>query len=442
MIKRYLLPKLIDHLDNPEISLIIGPRQSGKTTLMRLLREHLASQEKRSVFLNYDLERDKPFFKTQEDLLTKIKLEIGESGYVFLDEIQGKENAGLFLKGLSDMALQYKFVVSGSGSLELKEKIFESLAGRKRVFPLYPLCFFEFLDFKTRYAYEKKLTQYLRVEKAAGEKFLAEYLSFGGYPKVVLAQTQEEKEAAISDIYESYLSRDIASLLRLKKSECLIQLVRMLSSQIGQLLNYHELSSTLGLSEKTVKRYLWYLEQTFIGERVSPFTRRLRKEIVKSPIFYFADSGLANYATSNFFLHDFSTLGFRFQNMMHAEIKHALAAGSSTLHYWRTKDGAEVDFVIDRGRSAVPIEVKLQSLSQAKPPGGLVRFIKKYRPDTAYVVNLSYKETVAFGKTQIHFIPYYQLAGAPELSYESKSKPKKDQQDFEARISPNRHKIT
>lgn len=412
MIKRYLLPRLIDHLTNPEISLIIGPRQSGKTTLMRLLIDHLTSQGKRSIFLNYDLEKDKPFFKTQEDLLTKIKLEIGEDGYVFLDEIQGKENAGLFLKGFSDMKLPYKFVVSGSGSLELKEKIFESLAGRKRVFPLYPLSFFEFLDFKTTYAYEQRLHEYLRVEKSAGEKFLAEYLSFGGYPKVVLSQTKEDKEAAISDIYESYLSRDIASLLRLKKSEGLIQLVRILSSQMGQLLNYHELSSTIGLSEKTVKRYLWYLEQTFIGERVTPFTRRLRKEIVKSPIFYFADSGLANYATGDFFLQDFSTLGFRFQNMMNFEIKNVLPGGSSTLHYWRTKDGAEVDFVIDTGKHVVPIEIKLQTLSHAKPPGGLMRFIKKYQPDTAYVINLHFKETVVFQKTAIHFIPYYTLPEA------------------------------
>lgn len=410
MIKRYLLPKLIDHLTNPEISLIIGPRQSGKTTLMRLLIDRLAAQEKRSVLLNYDLEKDRPFFKTQADLLEKIKLEVGENGYVFLDEIQGKENAGLFLKGLFDMKLPYKFVVSGSGSLELKEKIFESLAGRKRVFPLYPLHFFEFLDYKTAYAYENKLNEYLRVEKTAGEKLLTEYLSFGGYPKVVLAQTKEEKEAAISDIYESYLSRDIAALLRLKKSENLIQLVRILSSQMGQLVNYHELSSTIGISEKTVKRYLWYLEQTFIGERITPFTRRLRKEIVKSPIFYFVDTGLANYATGDFLLQNFSTLGFRFQNMMHVEIKNVLNGRSDTLHFWRTKDGAEVDFVIDTGKHIVPIEVKLQNLSQAKPPGGLLLFIKKYRPATAYVINLHFKATIMFEKTTVHFIPYYALS--------------------------------
>ncbi len=414
MIKRSLLPKLIGHLSNPEISLIIGPRQSGKTTLMRLLIDHLASDGKRSIFLNYDLEKDKPFFKTQADLLTKIRLEIGEGGYVFLDEIQGKENAGLFLKGLSDMKLPYKFVVSGSGSLQLKEKIFESLAGRKRVFALYPLSFFEFLDYKTAYAYEQKLPRYLRVEKPAGEKFLAEYLSFGGYPKVILADTKDDKEAAITDIYESYLSRDIASLLRLKKSQELTQLVRMLSSQMGQLLNYHQLSSTLSLSEKTVKRYLWYLEQTFIGQRLTPFTRRLGKEIVKSPIFYFADVGLANYATGDFFLQDFPALGFRFQNMLYAEIKNILPGGS-TLHYWRTKDGAEADFVIDMGKRLIPVEVKLQSLSQTKPPSGLIRFIKKYQPDTACVINLRLQETVVFEKTVIHFIPYYALSSVLNL---------------------------
>ena len=95
-------------------------------------------------------------------------------------------------------------MVSGSGSLELKEKIFESLAGRKRVFSLYPLSFFEFLDYKTAYTYEQRLHEYLRVEKAAGEKFLAEYLSFGGYPKVILAQTKEDIDLIKEYGYRSY----------------------------------------------------------------------------------------------------------------------------------------------------------------------------------------------------------------------------------------------
>ena len=300
MIKRTLLPKLITHLDNPEISLIVGPRQAGKTTLMRLLAEHLRSQGKKSLFLNCDLDNDRPYFESQNNLFTKVRLEIGNNGYVFLDEIQRKDNAGLFLKGLSDMNLPYKFIVSGSGSLELKEKVAESLAGRKRIFILNPLSFEEFVNYKTQYHYEKKLTEFLETEAENGQKLLKEYLSFGGYPKVVTAETAEEKSEAIKDLFESYLEKDIAGLLNLKRTENFSNLVRTLSSQMGKLVNYSELASTLGITERTVKHYIWYLTKTFVGDKISPFTRRLRKEIVKSPVFYFTDTGLANFATRDF----------------------------------------------------------------------------------------------------------------------------------------------
>ncbi len=403
------MPKLIAHLDNPEISLIVGPRQAGKTTLMRLLIEHLRSQGKKSLFLNYDLDSDRPYFKSQTDLLTKIRLEIGNNGYVFLDEIQRKENAGLFLKGLSDMNLSYKFIASGSGSLELKEKIAESLAGRKRIFTLNPLSFEEFLNFKTQYHYREKLADFLKTEVENGQKLLREYLSFGGYPKVVTTETVEEKSEAIKDIFESYLEKDIAGLLNLKRTENFSNLVRTLSSQVGKLINYSELASTLGITERTVKHYIWYLTKTFVGDKISPFTRRLRKEIVKSPVFYFTDTGLANFATRDFYLQDFSALGFHFQNLIYHELKTLLSSAAGDIHYWRTKDGAEVDFIIDNGRSPVPIEVKLQTLSEPKITGGLISFINKYNPPKASVVNLTYQGETTFNNTAISFIPYYSL---------------------------------
>ena len=135
MIERTLFSELKDHLSKREISFIIGPRQAGKTTLMLLLEDYLKKKEERTVFLNLDIESDKQFFTSQANLIKKIKLEIGEKeGFVFIDEIQRKENAGIFLKGIYDMNLPYKFIVSGSGSVELKERIHESLTGRKRIF--------------------------------------------------------------------------------------------------------------------------------------------------------------------------------------------------------------------------------------------------------------------------------------------------------------------
>jgi len=154
MISRKLFSELKSHLLKKEISFIIGPRQAGKTTLMLLLNDYLMKKGERTVFLNLDIEADKQFFTSQANLIKKIKLEIGEKrGFVFIDEIQRKEDAGIFLKGIYDMNLPYKFIVSGSGSVELKEKIHESLVGRKRIFELNTLSFAEFVNFKTGYKY-------------------------------------------------------------------------------------------------------------------------------------------------------------------------------------------------------------------------------------------------------------------------------------------------
>src|ERR1035441_2513674 len=189
MIKRTQFAKLQAHLSKKEITLIIGPRQIGKSTLMELLREGLEKKGEKTTFLSMDFDEHKPFFDSQAKLLQYIKLQIGEKqGYVFLDEIQRKENAGLFLKGLYDMHLPYKFIVSGSGSLELKENIHESLSGRKRVFEIAPVSFVEFVNFKTDYKYEDTLQEFFSLYSERTKLLLEEYMMFGGYPRVILAE--------------------------------------------------------------------------------------------------------------------------------------------------------------------------------------------------------------------------------------------------------------
>src|SRR3989344_4970420 len=265
MIKRDIYEPLKSHLEQKEISLIVGPRQAGKTTLMRLLKENLDKKNKKTLFLSLDMEADQFFFRSQGLLLQKIELEMGkEKGFVFIDEIQRKEDAGVFLKGIYDMDLPYKFVVSGSGSVELKEKVHESLVGRKRLFEIYPLSFEEFANYRLNYSYQDKLNDFLNLHKAEASKLLDEYLNFGGYPRVVLAQTIDEKRQIIADIYQSYLEKDIILLLNIVKAERFTHLVRILASQTGKLVNISELSNTLGIAAQTVKDYLWYLEKTFI----------------------------------------------------------------------------------------------------------------------------------------------------------------------------------
>ena len=193
-IKRFIFNELTSHLAKKEMSLIVGPRQAGKTTLMQHLQNYLQKKGERTVFLSLDFERDIPHFSTQTAFLSRIKLELGSrKGYVFIDEIQRKENAGIFLKGIYDMQTPYKFIISGSGSVELKEKVHESLTGRKRIFELNTVSLKEFIDFKTEYKYEDRLSKFFQINKAEGLSLFMEYLNFGGYPRVILEDTFEEK---------------------------------------------------------------------------------------------------------------------------------------------------------------------------------------------------------------------------------------------------------
>lgn len=411
LIKRSLFPEIINQLTSPEIAIIVGPRQVGKTTLLLQVKEYLDQKGEKTLFLNYDLDADRPFFGSQNDLINKIKLNFGEKrGFVFLDEIQRKENAGLFLKGLYDLRTPYKFIVTGSGSLELKEKIHESLAGRKRLFNLDPVSFWEFLNFRTDYQYEGREREFLQVEKMQSENILSEYLMFGGYPKVILASSLVEKQAAISDIFQSFLEKDIAILLRVEKTEDLSKLIHLVAFQQGQLINFSELSRSVGISQPTVKQFLWYLEKTFIFQRVFPFSRK-RKEIVKSPTIYFKDLGLSNFLKNQFGapLNQVNTAGLTFQNLIFQLLEMERIPNQSFLNYWRSKDKAEVDFILDRGDKPLPIEVKFAKLSKPEIPLGLVSFIKKYQPPLALLLNLNFEAQKTLGQTKVLFLPFYEL---------------------------------
>jgi hypothetical protein len=410
MIKRTLLAQLESHLGSKEISLIIGPRQAGKTTLMQMLRKSLEAQGLPTVYFNLDIEADMRHFRTQEALIQKVELEVGKTkAFVFIDEIQRKENAGLFLKGLYDMGLPHKFIVSGSGSVELKEKIHESLVGRKRVFELNTLSFEEFVNFKTQDRYGDRISTHLNSEPEKARHFLEEYLNFGSYPRVVLAENASEKQREISEIYQSYLEKDIVYLLQVKKSEALSKLVRILAAQLGRLVNISGLSSELGIAAPTIKEYLWYLEKTFIVRRVTPFFRNIRKEIRKSPLFYFYDLGLRNYAAGAFGRLNSNEDGFVFQNFVFNWIRELANSAAPEIHFWQTADGSEVDFVLDFARELVPVEVKYSFMKKPAVPRGLRSFILRYKPAKACVVNRVLKATVEIEKTRVAFIPFFEL---------------------------------
>ena len=407
-IKRNIKTEIVEHLQSKEITIITGARQIGKTTLLQEIIKDLKSDNQKVLFLNLDNDGHLPYFKTQETLLQKINLELGKNGFVFIDEIQRLENAGLFLKGLYDRNIKYKFVVTGSGSLELKEKIQESLFGRKRLFEMMPVNFFEFINFKTNYKYEKRLNLFFETEKEKTSLLLTEYLNFGGYPRIITENKISEKLRLINEIYKSYVEKDLVFLLKIQRPEIFQLLIKILATQIGNIINYSRLANDCGLALPTLKKYLWYAEKTFCINYVSPFFTNPLKEITKSPVYYFNDLGLRNYALGQMGNLNFnSLLGFVFQNFVFNLLKEQSRGQAQTIHFWRTTDKAEVDFVINKQTEQLPIEVKYGNITKQTISRSFRSFIEKYQPKEAILINRNYEAEITINQTIVKFIPFY-----------------------------------
>jgi predicted AAA+ superfamily ATPase len=406
MIKRAIKEDIVKSLDLKEISIITGARQIGKTTLLKEIIGELNKQQKKSLYFNLDIEEDRKYFNAQQDLLNKIRLEVGqEHAYIFIDEIQQKEDAGRFLKGIYDMDLPYKFIVTGSGSLELKEKISEALTGRKYLIEMNPVSFSEFTNYKTHYKYSNRLPEFFEIEKSTGLQLLNEYMTYGGYPAVITADTHTRKQEIMNEVFSSYISKDLSFLLGLRHPDKFIRLIKLLAVQSGNIINYSRLSQDTGIRTETLKTYLWYAEQTFIIRVVNPWFSNPKKELTKSPTIYFNDLGMLNFNRNNF-----NTVeGMIFQNFIHLQLQNQFTKRLSRINYWRTKDKAEVDFILNSGEEVIPVEVKHKALKKPEIERSFRSFIKTYKPKRGIIYNLDYSGHIQISETEVRFKRFWEV---------------------------------
>ncbi|PIV07555.1 ATPase, partial [Candidatus Shapirobacteria bacterium CG03_land_8_20_14_0_80_35_14] len=331
------------------------------------------------------------------------------AGTVFIDEVQRKENAGVFLKGIYDMDLGYKFVVTGSGSFELNEKIVESMAGRKRLFELNSLSFKEFVDYKTDYKYVENYDLLQKFEEDKLSLMLQEYLIFGGYPRVILSSDEAEKRLLATEIFNSYLDKDIRGWLGVDKIQEFTEMCRVLAAESGQLLDMTKLGKQTALSYKTIKNYLWYLEKTYIIRTVRPFGKNKVNELVRSPMVYFNDLGMRNFLLGQLYQRNFKInlvdTSFLFQNLIFLMLIDLTEINllPYDICYWRTKSGAEVDFVWGNIVKPIPVEVKFSK--QKNVTRSLMSFMNKYMPEKAFLVNLEVEKKYR----GVDFVPYWRL---------------------------------
>ncbi len=201
----------------------------------------------------------------------------------------------------------------------------------------------------------------------------------------------------------TYFLREIKEVLGLKEDFRLLKLIKALSLQIGNLVNYTELSSLSEFSYSDVKSYLNILEKTFSCSLISPFQSNKRTELGKNPKVYFFDLGFRNTIIDNF-SHERADIGVMYENFIFSElVKHNFSP-----KYWRTKSKAEVDFVLEKDQKTVPIEVK-STLSAKNLTRSFQSFLEKYRPPVGFISSSYFEDEVKLGSTNIQFVPHVKL---------------------------------
>jgi len=410
-IEREILSKIIPWLHEKEIIVLLGTRQTGKTTLIfQIIKKLLSNDIKDEIYyFNLDFLDDAEFFKNTEKI-TNLALKKNNKKFILIDEVQRIRDAGMFLKYLYDLNLPIKIIVSGFGSLELKSRISEPLAGRKISFNIFP---FNVKETKVALAATSDHSSTDRFSSQLFNKAFELLTTYGGYPSVVLTSDIDKRSARLNEIYTSYLEKDIKNFLEIKNEQAYSNLVTIFSSSIGNILNKNEISNTLSIHLNTLENYIYYLEQTFIIDIVKPFFRNTRKEIVKSPKIYFNDIGIRNFAIKNFNnLNIRPDKGYIFENFIYLVLKESLTSAQK-INFWRTKSGAEVNFVIQDGLKISPIEVKAKYFKGPAVSPALRSFINTYRPERAFIVNFNLDAEVIIEKCQVDFVSTEKFISPP-----------------------------
>ncbi|MFK7971660.1 MAG: ATP-binding protein [Bacteroidia bacterium] len=350
--------------------MIIGPRQVGKTTL---IRKELEGQN--FIFFDGDDPQVRELLKQPNT--EQIRDLIGQHSVVFVDEAQRIEGIGLTLKIIIDQFKEVQLWISGSSSFSLAHELNEPLTGRKWKYELLPISWEE---------YESHVG-YLKAEQQ-----LENRLIYGFYPDV-LNHPGEEQEI-LKNLVESYLYKDILSYAEIRKPEVLGKLVRALALQVGNEVNYSELSQLIEIDKNTVKRYIDILEKGYVIFQLSSFSRNLRNEIKTNKKIYFYDNGIRNMVIGNFNeLPIRQDKGALWENFLISERlkqnNYNLSLARS--YFWRTRQQQEVDYVEDIAGKIHGYEFKWSPKKKVRLPK---TFVEKYQATEALINRSNFREFV------------------------------------------------
>jgi len=340
-VTRYVYPKLLAHSTKRQITVLTGMRRTGKTTLLKQLMTQCDISQKHY----FDLERidvralfSEPNYETVVQALSRQGTDFSKKVLICIDEIQLVPNLPSVLKYLYD-TYDVKFIVTGSSAYYMKNQFSESLAGRKKIFEIYPLTFGELLAFKGVQAGRPeihKASKFIPSEYERLKGYYDEYIDFGGFPEVVLADSAEDKRDLISDIVSSYINFDLTMLSDIRNPTNLFKLIKLLSVRIGTKLDISKLTSLTGMARQTVENYLDLLEKSYLIKTVPVLANSPDREIVKAKKVYFLDNGIASLAGE-------LSSGSKFENAVFNQLMH-----QGEVAYYQLKTGREIDFILDQ----------------------------------------------------------------------------------------------
>jgi hypothetical protein len=391
------LPRDTQLSPDHRVCLVVGPRQVGKSTL---IWKYLSERKTPALFLNCEEPALRQWLTSPalvwEDLCKLVDPPVP----LFFEEVRQLSEAGLFLKGLVDKRIGVPIIATGSSSFDLESKTRESLAGRAVRYLMLPLSLHE-----TAQQPDYPEIMLARHYQNQAQKMLC----YGGYPTVLLSK---EPQKELAGLVESFIIRDASDRFRIRYPAAFRKVLELAASQIGNLCNYSEWSALAGISNDTVSEYVNLLQETHVIKLIRPFVGGKRAELTSSPKVYFIDNGIRNLVFGGFqSVENRPDRGPLWENFAFTEIYKHLNPLLDSIHYWRSKAGAEVDFIIKSQGRIAACEIKSGDL-RGKLPRASRSFIEAYQPGLFLAVSNHSHPSISVGGTEVRFIRLFELAEA------------------------------
>jgi predicted AAA+ superfamily ATPase len=351
---RRIAPRLAEALQDTPAVLLAGPRQAGKTTLVRQISDRLGMR-----------------YLTLDDELTRLSAREDPVGIIrnldraVIDEIQRAPELILAIKkSVDEDRRPGRFLLTGSANLMMLPAVADSLAGRMETLSLLPLLQSEIESHSGNWVDSAFKGDILRPDPSSTPSDLIERVLKGGYPEAISRTSAKRRVAWARQYIDALIQRDVREVANIEKIDQLPRFLHALAQTAGQMCNYTQLSGAVGLDGKTASRYISAFEQMYLVKRIDVWSRNRLSRVIKTPKLQFIDSGLLSTElnlTAEEIQQDRTRFGFALESFVFAELLKHITTADNNYHlmYYRDTEKYEVDFVIENPvGSLVCVEVK------------------------------------------------------------------------------------